>query len=345
MVLVAKPKRATPLHHKRRVGEHHKRNDHYLKPYWPYVPLALIVGIGLLFSSLWGNANKSVLGYASNMSVSALLQGTNTQRESNGLGDLSTNSQLNQAAQTKANDMATRDYWAHNTPDGATPWTFIISAGYQYQTAGENLAYGFDSSDATITGWMNSPEHRANILNSTYKDVGFGVADSPNYQGSGPETIVVAMYASPQPNAVSSGQQSLSTTPAAKPSAPTPAAPVSTQPAATPAAAPDANVAAVPTPTAQAVGAIKPAVPHTVASKNVARIQLITGGEAPWMSLVLSSFACVCIAIFIIRHGLFWHRKLIRGEQFIVKHHLLDVALVSLSVLGFIFTRSQGVIH
>jgi hypothetical protein len=93
--------------------------------------------------------------------------------------------------------MAARDYWSHNTPDGKTPWAFITKTGYHYQKAGENLAYGFSNAEDTITGWMNSTEHRANILNASYSEVGFGVVDVPNYNHSGPETLVVAMYARP----------------------------------------------------------------------------------------------------------------------------------------------------
>lgn len=339
MVLVTKTKRPTSIHHKRRVGQHHKRGEHYLKPYWPYLPLALIVAVGLTFSSLWGKTDKSVLGYATNMSVSALLQGTNTQRQNNGLGSLAINDQLDQAAQAKANDMATRNYWSHNTPDGKTPWTFIISSGYQYQTAGENLAYGFDSSDATITAWMNSPEHRANILDTSYKDVGFGVADAANYQDGGPQTIIVAMYASPQPAVAASVQQSQ---PVA--STPTPSTPVAPTPAAAVPTSPPAEVNA--TAPAASVGSVKPvSTERVVKSKNVARVQLLAGNNAPWAMFGVSVFACLCLVLFVLRHGLFWHRVLVKGEVFVVKHRVLDVALVGGGVIGFVLTRSAGVIH
>ncbi|HLZ14810.1 MAG TPA: CAP domain-containing protein, partial [Candidatus Saccharimonadales bacterium] len=216
-----------------------------MKTYWPYLPMALIVGVGLACSSFWGSIHKDVLGYATNMSISALLQDTNTQRQGNSLAGLTLNDQLDQAAQAKANDMATRNYWSHNTPDGATPWTFIINAGYQYQTAGENLAYGFDSSDATLTAWMNSPEHKANILNNTYTDVGFGIANAPDYQGSGPETIVVAMYGSPAPSTNVSVPGTPAPTPIVSSTSPTP--PSSTSPTSnTPTSTPTGNTPSSP---------------------------------------------------------------------------------------------------
>lgn len=306
--------------------------------------MALIVGAGLLMSSLWGNVHKNVLGYATDMSISTLLSDTNTQRQSNSLAGLSLNEQLDQAAQAKANDMATRDYWSHNTPDGATPWTFIINAGYQYQTAGENLAYGFDTSDATVTAWMNSPEHRDNILNNTYTDVGFGVANAANYQGTGPETVVVAMYASPVPST------SVSIAPSPAPAS---AAPTHTTPAPTTSSTQGAS-ASNPSPSATnpstAVGSHghgTPSVSTSISgkSKNVARVQLLSGSNAQWSMLALSTLAAICLVIFFLRHGLLLHRVLVRGEAFVLKHRYLDIALVLLIVAGFVLTRSAGVIH
>lgn len=194
MTLVTKTRR-TSKHHKKRGGSHHRHNDHYLKTYWPYIPMLMIVGVGLLINSAWSHQN--VLGATSDFNSSALLQGTNSQRSSNHEAPLALDQQLSAAAQAKADDMAQKGYWSHNAPDGRTPWSFITAAGYNYQAAGENLAYGFSNANDTVSGWMNSPTHRANIMNVNYKDVGFGVAQSPNYQGQGPETIIVAEYGEP----------------------------------------------------------------------------------------------------------------------------------------------------
>lgn len=347
MVLVThKPKRTTPSHHLKRTGQHHKPSKHYSKTYWPYLPLLLITVLGIAFSSWWSNAQRTVLGYATDMSVTALLDGTNAQRASNGLGALALNGQLNEAAQAKANDMAARDYWSHNTPDGATPWTFIIRAGYNYQAAGENLAYGFGTSSSTIAGWMNSPEHRANILNGNYADVGFGVANAANYQGTGPETIVVAMYgkpvAAPAPAAKAAPAASQ---PATKPAAPTQAA----SPA--PAAQPQPETPTPTTKPAQQTPA-RPADTQTQASQpaplkeqRVSRVQLVSSSAAPWSAFAVSSLAIAAIALFFLRHGLIWHRVLRKGEKFAIKYHLLDIILVTLGVLGFVLTRTVGTIH
>jgi cysteine-rich secretory family protein len=155
----------------------------------------LIVSIGLAFNSLWSHG--SVLGSNNDFSSASLLQATNQQRTDKQLNALQLNTQLSNAAQTKANDMAARNYWAHNTPDGQPPAAFVTSAGYSYQIIGENLAYGFSGAKEAIAGWMNSPEHRANVLDNRYQDVGFGIAQAPNFQGQGPATIVVAEYGAP----------------------------------------------------------------------------------------------------------------------------------------------------
>lgn len=203
MVLVAEPKRRVPLHHKKRTGQHHPHGRNYTKPYWPYLPLLLLVAGGLLLSGAWSRQGK-VLGYAIDVSPTSLLQGTNTQRVDDHETSLALNPALANAAQSKAEDMAAHDYWSHVSPSGEQPWQFITAAGYNYALAGENLAYGFGTSDAVVNAWMHSTEHRANILNGKYADVGFGIANAPDFQGKGPETIVVAMYGEPAGAALAS---------------------------------------------------------------------------------------------------------------------------------------------
>jgi Cysteine-rich secretory protein family len=350
MTLVAKAK--TPAYHKKVSGAHHRRSKHYHKPYWPYLPLLMVVLLGMLINSFWPGKH-SVLGYATDISIQSLLDNTNTQRSTNGLGGLGLNAELDQAAQSKANDMAVRDYWSHNTPDGQTPWSFIASAGYSYQTAGENLAYGFDSSANTVTGWMNSSEHRANILNTTYEEVGFGIASSPNYQGTGPETIVVAMYAEPV------GAPIAAATPA-------PTAPVANQPKTiTPSpasgtaaqSAGGAPVAADSSPTpvsnAPAPSATVPAASNNKvvkadiepAPQRVSRIQVLTAGRASWSMLATTLIILLALAVFLMRHGLAWHKVIRRGEKFILKHQLLDITVVALATIGILLTRTSGIIR
>lgn len=185
---------------------HKKHSKSYLRVYAPYLPLVILVGIGL-FLSLSGDFKKKshdeVLSYASGMSVNSLTEDTNQERSTSNLSPLKQNPQLTKAAQAKANDMASKNYWSHVTPDGKEPWYFIDQAGYKYSKSAENLAYGFTNSKATVSGWMNSPSHRANIMDKELSEVGFGIANAENYQGKGPETIVVAMYGKPaEPQAI-----------------------------------------------------------------------------------------------------------------------------------------------
>ncbi len=172
--------------------------------------MLLIVGVGLAVNSIWSGTN--VLGAQSDFSSPALLHATNIKRAQDHETPLTLNPQLTAAAQAKANDMTQRNYWSHQTPDGKTPWVFIAAAGYQYQAAAENLAYGFADGSDTVSAWMNSPEHRANILNASYQNVGFGVAESPDYQGKGPKTIVVAEYAQPAGAALTAASNTPSNT-------------------------------------------------------------------------------------------------------------------------------------
>ena len=217
MTLVKSTPKKPSVAHRKRTAAHHQRTHRYSKAYWPYLPIVAIVTLGVVLNSWIGAVQHKVLSYATNTSSAGLLEGTNQQRADNGLPSLRLNTQLSHAAQAKAVDMAAKDYWAHNSPTGDTPWTFITNAGYTYTTAGENLAYGFIDSSDTITGWMNSPGHRANILNTTYTEVGFGIINVENYQSSGNQTIVVAEYASPYTSAVAPAPVAQEPAPAPEP--------------------------------------------------------------------------------------------------------------------------------
>jgi len=135
-----------------------------------------------------------VLGYATDINVQQLLGGTNAKRQEAGLSPLTLNSTLSVAAANKAADMFAKNYWAHNSPVGATPWDFVTGAGYRYTVAGENLAKNFSTSQGVVDAWMASPSHRANILKAGYRDVGLAVV---NGTLNGEETtLVVEMFGS-----------------------------------------------------------------------------------------------------------------------------------------------------
>jgi uncharacterized protein YkwD len=162
---------------------------------------SLLLVVALLFAAILviQGAQKQypkVLGDSTaSTNIQDLLKDTNADREANGLAPLVLNPELTQAAQMKAQDMFAKDYWAHVSPDGTTPWVWIRKAGYNYLYAGENLARGFDSSQAVVTAWMNSPEHRANLLSPNYTDIGFAV-QAGSLTGT-QTTLVVQEFGSP----------------------------------------------------------------------------------------------------------------------------------------------------
>lgn len=254
--------------------------------------MLLVVGIGLVVNVVWSNA--AVLGTKSDYSNLSLLNQTNQRRADQNEQSLTIDPELTAAAQAKANDMVAHDYWAHNSPDGKTPWSFINAAGYQYQKAGENLAYGFSSAADAVAGWMNSPEHRANILDASYQNVGFGVATSPNFQNTGPQTIIVAEYGEPVGATGIAGLQDNDITNSARP---------------------------------------------------VARIQLLTGGQASWSVALVSAIMGAAIAVFVVRHGFRIKRMLNNGEAFVAHHPLLDIIIVIVITIGFVLTRASGIIN
>lgn len=131
------------------------------------------------------------LDYLSAVLPSVLVLETNQERESQNLNTLETNALLAAAAQMKANDMAEKGYFAHVTPDGKQPWHFLSEVGYEYETAGENLAVNFVDSKKVHEAWMNSPTHKANILKDKYTEIGIATAKG-TYKGR--EAIFVAQF-------------------------------------------------------------------------------------------------------------------------------------------------------
>jgi uncharacterized protein YkwD len=135
--------------------------------------------------------NPAILGYATNINVQELVNSTNTKRQENGLEPVILNDQLSKAAYSKAFDMFNKDYWAHDAPDGTTPWKFVVDSGYSYIVAGENLAKNFNDSNGVVEAWMNSPTHKDNILRREYKDIGFAVVDG---KLQGEETTLIVQF-------------------------------------------------------------------------------------------------------------------------------------------------------
>lgn len=121
------------------------------------------------------NIKPNILGYATDITTEKIITLINQKRIEANLAPLTMSDQLSGAAMQKAQDMFGKDYWAHISPTGTTPWAFIASSGYEYIYAGENLARNFNTADEVVAAWMNSSSHRANILKPEYKDIGLAI--------------------------------------------------------------------------------------------------------------------------------------------------------------------------
>lgn len=104
----------------------------------------------------------------------------NTQRTKNGLSALKIDSEVQNVARIKAQDMVNNNYFDHNSPTYGTPFNMLNSFKVSYKTAGENIA-GNSSNSAAVTAWMNSSGHKANILNSSFNYTGIGVVNGSKY--------------------------------------------------------------------------------------------------------------------------------------------------------------------
>ncbi len=276
------------------------------------MPLLVVVGLSLFVGQSFVNkSQRGVLSYATDVSDATLLNDTNQQRNAHNQSPLKLNDKLDQAAQAKAADMVARNYWSHTTPENKTPWNFIDKVNYNYQKAGENLAYGFVTSSATINGWMHSQAHRENLLDTAYTEVGFGIAQSENYIGRGPETVIVAMYARPANAAPLTMPSSISFDTAPRD------LPVNTNRAIT----------------------TEPAV------KSVSKVQSLTGSSVPGISFIIGLLVGLALAYLVIKHSIGVKRLLRDGERFVLKHPVLDITLVSFIALCALLSQSVGFIR
>ena len=122
---------------------------------------------------------------------SKIITETNLQRQQNGgLPALIENEKLDEAASAKAGDILAKQYFEHVSPSGVGPGDLALKYGYEYIVEGENLILGnFSSEKEVVQDWMNSPGHRANILNSRYTEIGVAIIRG-TYKG---ETVWVGV--------------------------------------------------------------------------------------------------------------------------------------------------------
>lgn len=109
-----------------------------------------------------------------------MLDLVNAERVKAGLSPLKANLKLTSVARLKAKDMIDKNYFSHTSPTYGSPFDMMKQFGISYYTAGENLA-GAPNTSTAHTNLMNSSGHRANILNSSFKEVGIGIVNGGPY--------------------------------------------------------------------------------------------------------------------------------------------------------------------
>lgn len=325
----------TSPHHRHRRLKHKPRGvpkRDFEKVYWPYLPLILVVGLlmslgvqsGAIQSGL-RNPGGQTLEYAISMNINRLLDETNGERGRNGVSPLKLNSKLYAAAQAKADDMAAKNYWSHYTPTGEAPWVFVAAQDYDYQKLGENLATGFLNEKGTINGWMASEGHRRNLLDPVFSEVGFGIANNPNYSsaGGGPMTIIVAMYGKPLVASAATSNSSPATS---------------------------ASFAQT---DSRALASATPANTETLGSESSdISTSKLSGAQLalaslPFGQVATGLFLLVMVsaaALWMTKHAFALRRMWVHGEAFIVRHPLLDAGLLIIILLSLLLTRTAGLV-
>lgn len=112
--------------------------------------------------------------------ASQLVAGVNRVRAEAGLPALAETADLDAVALERSADMASRNYFSHVTPEGRTVFAMLAERGIAYQAAGENLAWNTadeaTASSVALQSFLNSPPHRANLLNPSFTQIGIGVS-------------------------------------------------------------------------------------------------------------------------------------------------------------------------
>lgn len=305
---------------------------------------------------------QALLWISSEWLVSSILPSvivdlTNTERTTGNLGTLHRSVLLDKAATEKAEDMAKNEYFAHYSPTGVSPWYWFDQVAYDYLHAGENLAVHFTDSSDVVKAWMNSPLHRANIMNGDYYDIGVGTAKG-TYQGQ-PTIYVVQLFGTMRaaPTAVEvagattgeitkeiSIEKVTATKPATSPEAVVAPATIETAPLSEPAALPEAPTDVVSVYSDLATSS-REGVPATISQNNdihsseTVPLTLRTTTEPSlWLSAVYALLAAIVLFALMFSIRLEWR-----------SHHPVQVAyagglLVVMALLLYIHTALTGMV-
>jgi hypothetical protein len=159
------------------------------------VSLVMFFSIFLLGASAGANfiIHKTIKG--ASIAAGVLIDLTNENRIAYNESPLVRNDKLDQAANLKGKDMANLGYFAHISPTGVTPWHWFNEVGYNFLYAGENLAINFTDSNDVDQAWLNSPTHKANLLNVNFREI--GIATVQGIYQNNPTIFVVQMFGTP----------------------------------------------------------------------------------------------------------------------------------------------------
>jgi hypothetical protein len=261
-----------------------------MPPTLPRQPFVVALALAVLIAGL--AASERVRNLAVDPSpdlAAAVLPGavvalTNEERGEEGLGSLKANALLTKAAQLKADDMASKSYYAHVSPDGTIPPAWLNKVGYKYQMMGENLVIDRTSSEQVVSAWMGSEAHRENILNPQFTEIGIGIAYG-RYKGQD-TTYVVQMLARPIAGAAPAPKRTVT---AAPPKPLTPTKPLLPTPVPTKTAA-TTSVLVRPTPKPVVRDTLAPVI-TAVASSTLAEVPSIVADVTVTQVPVIEPYA------------------------------------------------------
>lgn len=145
-----------------------------------------VIGLVLFSNFIPGTFNNMAA-----VMPSVLVSKVNEERQDLSKNQLIVSEKLTEAAQLKANDMASKSYFAHVSPEGKDPWSWLREVNYSFKNAGENLAVNFVDSEDVHKAWMNSPTHKANIVRDGFTEIGIATAEG-KYKGK--DAIFVAQF-------------------------------------------------------------------------------------------------------------------------------------------------------
>lgn len=338
----------------------HEGNDY--RPHFLRVKIATgMLALILIIEGLYIGETRIILpksDYLAAIFATVLVDQTNAVRAAEALGTLTPSPVLAEVARMKAEDMAAKGYFSHNTPDGKTPWYWFRLAGYQYVAAGENLAVNFTDSKDVTDAWMNSPSHRANIENGKYTEIGIATAQGV-YKGR--EAIfVVQVFGLP----AQAGQPAtpLQTTAPARPTVdlsqaveiakPKPVLPPAKPPLETPtpltttsvvAGAETNTLAEDVTPVVNMANEVEETLPSGVSAATVVAASPAALLTSP--RHLATTFYFILGAILLLALGLaIFIKREIQYPRLVVGGFLLLLVLVSLSIFNSSTSLAQGVI-